>query len=184
MKRSSPILAILVLLCLAAPPLLGQAQALTPEQKTKVDAWLVKYQVLGSDPTVVAAVKAYNATPPAELAGMTQDKWATLSVLGAEMKYLTKNALAEYLKTKREAVVAELFVNSAKGDKVAFFGKTSSWNHGGKPKHDVPMSGKTWIGPPELDDSSGKITVQVSFPVLDAKKPIGSIVVGLDVSKL
>jgi hypothetical protein len=46
------------------------------------------------------------------------------------------------------------------------------------------MAGKTWIDVPALDQSSGMVTVQISFPVLDGKKPIGSMVVGLDVSKL
>jgi hypothetical protein len=46
------------------------------------------------------------------------------------------------------------------------------------------MSGKTWIGPPELDESSGRITVQISFPILDGKKAIGTMVIGLDVAKL
>jgi hypothetical protein len=95
-----------------------------------------------------------------------------------------KSKVNQYLKTKRGPEVAELFVSLADGTKAAFFGKTTSWSHKGKPKHDVPMSGKTWVGPPELDQSSGKVSVQVSFPVPDGGKPIGSIVVGLEVSKL
>lgn len=158
--------------------------ALTADQKTKVDGYLKEYSALGSDATVVKAVKDFNATPPAEYAGMTQDKWAGLSVLSAEVKNLSKNALAEYLKTKRTPVMAELFVSGANGTKVAFFAKTTNWSHKGKPKHDLPMSGKTWIDVPALDESSGKVTVQISFPVLDGGKPIGSIVIGLDVSKL
>ena len=46
-------------------------------------------------------------------------------------------------------------VDDGKRGKAAFFGKTSSWIHKGKPKHDLPMSGKTWTGAPELDQSSG-----------------------------
>jgi len=88
------------------------------------------------------------------------------------------------LKTKRTAVMAELFVSGTDGTKVAFFAKTTSWSHKGKAKHDAPMSGKSWTGSPELDESSGKITVQIAFPVLDGRKPIGSIVIGLDISKL
>jgi hypothetical protein len=46
------------------------------------------------------------------------------------------------------------------------------------------MAGKTWIGETETDASTGVVQVQISFPVLDAGKPIGSIVIGLQVSKL
>jgi hypothetical protein len=174
----------LLLTVLASVALCAQAAALTADQKAKVDAYLAQAKSLGVDPTVVKAVKDFNAAPPPEATGMTQAKWDGLSVLSPEVRAFAKNALAEYLKTKRTDVVAELFVSGANGTKVAFFAKTTSWNHSGKPKHDVPMSGKTWIGPPELDQSSGKVTVQVSFPVLDGGRPIGSIVVGLEISKL
>jgi len=46
------------------------------------------------------------------------------------------------------------------------------------------MSGKTWTGKPELDESTGVQQVQIGLPVLDNGKPIGSIVVGLNLSKL
>jgi hypothetical protein len=67
---------------------------------------------------------------------------------------------------------------------VGFLGKTTSWSHKGKAKHDVPMTGKTWQGPIELDESSGTQQVQVSMPVLDGDKPIGSLVVGISLAKL
>ncbi|MFA6505884.1 MAG: hypothetical protein WCT14_07290 [Treponemataceae bacterium] len=162
----------------------AQVPALTSAQKAKVDSLLKDYSALGSDPAIVKAVKDFNAAPPAETKGMTQEKWASLSVLSPEVKFVSKNALAEYLKAKRTPVMAELFVSGSAGTKAAFFAKTTSWSHKGKPKHDVPMTGKSWTGSPELDESSGKITVQFAFPVLDGKKPIGSVVIGLDVSKL
>jgi hypothetical protein len=177
------ILIVAALAAIAAASL-GAQTALTADQTAKVNAMLAQFKVLGTDPTVVNAVKEYNAAPPPEAQGMTQAKWDALTVLSPEVRAFAKNALADYLKTKRTDAVAELFVSGANGAKVAFFAKTTSWNHTGKPKHDVPMTGKTWVGAPELDQSSGKVTVQVSFPVLDGSKPIGSIVVGLEVSKL
>jgi hypothetical protein len=178
------ILAVLALAALCAAAASAQAQSLTEAQKAKVDSYLAQYKAFGLDPVVVKAVRDYNAAPPPESTGMTQEKWTGLSVLSPEVRSFAKNALAEYLKTKRSDVMAELFVSCSNGTKAAFFAKTSNWSHKGKPKHDVPMSGKTWIGPPELDESSGKVTVQISFPVLDGGKPIGSIVIGLDVAKL
>jgi hypothetical protein len=159
-------------------------QALSPAQKAKVEAQLRQFQVLGTDPMVIKAVAEYNAAHPAEGKGMTQEKWVSLSLLSAEVKFFAKNPLAEYLKTKRTDTVTELFVSLADGTKAAFFSKPSNWSHKGKPKHEVPMTGKTWTGEPETDESTGKIQVQVSFPVFDGKTPIGSIVIGLDISKL
>jgi hypothetical protein len=67
---------------------------------------------------------------------------------------------------------------------VAFLSKTTSWSHADKDKHKIPMTGKTWSGPVEIDESTGQQQVQVALPVLDGGKPIGSIVFGLAVSKL
>jgi hypothetical protein len=114
---------------------------------------------------------------------MTQAKWKSLSVLSNEVKFFSKNALAEYLKTKRTDAVAECFVSIADGTKAAFFAKTTSWSHKGAAKHDNPMANKTWMGESDMDESTGKVLVQISFPVLDAGKPIGSVVIGLDLSK-
>ncbi len=170
------------LFALAASGLI--AAPLTAEQKILLDSQIKNFIGLGTDPVVVKALKDYIAAPPAELKGMTQDAWAKLSVLSPEIKALTKNSLATYLKTKKTEIVAEFFVSAPGGEKAALFSKSTSWSHKGKAKHDVPMTGKTWIGESELDESSGKTTVQFSFPVLDGGKAIGSIVIGLDMALL
>lgn len=152
------------------------------DAKVKVKAQELKW--LSTDPTVVAAVKAHNASPPAEFKDMSQEKWKALPVLDPLVRGLSKNALAEYLKGKRNEAVSELFVNGADGTKVALFNKTTSWSHKGKDKHEVPMKGQVWYGEPEVDASSGVEQVQIGLPVLDGGKPIGSVVVGLNVLKL
>ena len=178
MRKLLPIgFLILVAASLSATPL-------TADQKAKVDMQIKQFSSLGTDPVVVQAVKDYIASPPPELKGMTQDNWAKLSVLSPEIKLLTKNNLALYLKSKKSDLVDEMFVSAGNGDKVALLAKSSSWNHKGKPKHDIPMTGKIWIDEIQLDESSGKQSVQFSFPVMDGGMPIGSIVVGLDISLL
>jgi len=171
------VMTALVVASLAAAPL-------TPAQKSSVETQVKQFSVLGTDPVVVKAVKDYIAAPPAELKGMTQEIWTKMSVLSTEIKYLTRNPLAVYLKTKKTEIMAELFVSAPNGEKVALFSKTTSWSHKGKAKHEVPMTGKTWIGEPELDESTGKQSVQFSFPVMDGSRVIGSIVIGLDLSLL
>jgi hypothetical protein len=158
------------------------AEPLTPEQQEKVKKKLEQLKLLGSDETIIKEVKNLTATPP--VSGMTNDKWKTLTLISPEVKALTKNTLATYLKTKKDESITEMFVSDSAGNKIAFLSKTSSFCHKGKAKHDSPMSGKTWIGDVEIDESTGMQQVQVSLPVFDGKKPIGSIVVGLSLSKL
>jgi hypothetical protein len=162
----------------------GFAQQLSPAAMSKVQAKANQLQAWSADPAIVSAVKAHNAAPPAEYKDMTQQKWTSLSVLDPLVRAFTKNALGQYLKGLRDAQISECFVSGADGTKVAFLAKTTNWSHRDKDKHKVPMAGRVYIGPAELDESTGLQQVQIGLPVLDGGKPIGSIVVGVAVSKL
>lgn len=170
-------------LALALGPCAGAAE-LTAAARAKVQAKAQTLKAWAADSAVVAAVKAYNAAPPAAAKEMTQEKWKGLSVLDPAVRAYTKNAAAEALKAKRDETVTEAFVSGADGGKVAFLGKPSNWSHKGKEKHVQPMAGQVWVGPVELDDSTGQEQVQVAVPVLDGVRPAGSLVVGLAVGKL
>lgn len=159
-------------------------QALSPQIKAGAEARAKQLQALGTDPNVVAAVKAYNASPSAEAKAMTNEKWKKLSILDPFVRSLSKSPLGEYLKTKKDASIAECFVSGADGGKVAFLSKTSSWSHKGKDKHSVPMTGRIYYGPLEVDESSGAQVVQIGLPVMDGGKPIGSILVSLVAARL
>ncbi len=158
--------------------------ALDDATKAKVDAKVVQYTPWGTDAKVVAAVKAFNAAPPAYAKDMNQDKWKSLTLLSPEVKEIASCELSKYLKDKKDASVSEAFVSGADGTKVAFLAKSSNWSHKGKPKHDDPMAGKTWIGEVEIDASSGQQQIQIGIPVMDQGKPIGSIVIGFNVTKM
>jgi len=174
------VLASLSVFCLFTVGLASDAGTV----KAKAEAKAKQLSWMSTDPQVVTAVKAHNANPSAESKAMTQEKWKALPVLDPFVRGLSKNALAEHLKSKRDESWSELFVSGSDGTKVALFNKTSSWSHKGKEKHDVPLQGKTWIGEPEVDASAGVEQIQIGLPVLDGGKAIGSIVVGLSVSKL
>jgi len=171
---------------LAALWLSGLALAATPspEVLARVQAKLDGLRWLSTDATVVAAVREYNANPSAQAQGMTNDTWKGLTVLDPFARSLAKSPLMGYLKGKKGDSMSELFISGADGGKVGFFSKTSSWTHKGKDKHEQPMKGQEWIGPLEVDKSTGVEQVQVGLPVLDGGKPIGSVVVGLAVAKL
>jgi len=160
------------------------AAGIDPVLQAKLDARMAAVKALAADPVVVEAVKAVNATARPEYADMTQEKWVSLSVLDPLVRPLTRNDAANTLKTKKADEVSEAFVSAASGVKVAFLSKPTNWSHKGKPKHDVPMTGKTWQGEIEMDESTGVQQIQVSVPVLEGGKPIGSLVVGFAVAKL
>lgn len=161
-----------------------RAAGLDAAQQAKIDAKIQVVKSWASNPAIVAAVKAHGANLPADQAAMTQEKWTSLSVLDPMVRSFTKNDAAMFLKSKKTEDIAEAFVSDANGFKVAFLTKTSNWCHKGKPKHDVPMAGKTWQGQIEVDASSGVQQIQVAVPVMDGGKPIGSLVVGLSIAKL
>lgn len=137
-----------------------------------------------ADATIVAAVKKANTTPAAAYKDMNQDKWKALKVMDPLVRDLTKTAAAEALKKLKSEKVSEGFISAADGTKVGFLAKTSNWSHKGKPKHDDPMAGKVWIGKVETDESTGVQQVQFAVPILDGGKAIGSLVIGVAVSKL
>ncbi len=160
------------------------AASLPPDLKDAVEAKAKLIQALGTDPQVVAAVKAYNSNPPAEGQSMTNEKWKTLSILDPFARSLSKGPLVDHLKSAVDPAVSKLFVSGRDGGKVAYLAKTIAWNHSDQDKHRVPMTGKVWYGPKQVDPSTGLEAIQVGVPVLDGGKPIGSIVADLTVSKL
>ncbi len=160
------------------------AQGITPALQAKIDAQLKVIATWAADAAVIDAVKAHNAALPADQAALNQDKWKALTVLDPVVRGFSKNAAGQFLKSKKDDLITEAFLSDAAGLKVAFIAKTSGWSHKGKDKHDVPMTGKFWQGPVEVDESSGQQQLQVAVPVLDGGKPIGSLVVGLSVTKL
>lgn len=153
-------------------------------QKTKVDAAVTQVKTWAADPAVVAGVKAFNAAPSDDVKSMTQDKWKGLPVLDPFVRSFTKNDAAAKIKGLKSEAVTEAFLSGADGKKVAFLAKPSNWSHAGKAKHDKPMAGETWIGDVEVDESTGQQQIQVSVPVLDGDKPVGSLVVGFSLNKL
>ena len=175
---------LLALVNLALLPVLVRGEGLDPTVQAAVDSQMKAVQEWAKDPNVVKAVQAHNAGLGADAAAMTQDKWKALTVLDPFVRGFTKNAAADFLKSRKTEAVTEAFLSGNDGTKVAFLSKTSNWSHKGKPKHDVPMSGKTWQGTAEVDESTGLQQIQVSVPVLDGDQPIGSLVVGLSLSKL
>jgi len=139
---------------------------------------------MAAEPEIVNAVLAQNRALPPAFAAMTQEKWAALDNLDPFVFQFKSNAVGKVLQKLPHPLTSEAFVNDAAGYKVGFLEKTTNWRHRGKPKHDQPMAGAIWRGPVELDASSGTKQVQVAVPILSDGKPIGSLVVGLNIFEL
>lgn len=146
----------------------------------KIDEWIATAKKVAADPELVKAVAAQNQQLPAEYADMSQIKWAALADLDPLVTALSKNAAAKRLKALKVAGLAESFVSDKQGRKVAFFSKPTNWSHKGKAKHEQPMAGKIWEGQAEYDQSTRLMQVQVAVPVLQDGKPIGSLVIGVE----
>ena len=159
-------------------------RAADPALQAKIDPQIKTIQGWAADPVIINAVKAQNAALPADYAGMTQERWKELTKMDPLVRNLDKNEAGAFLKAKKGDLIIRAFLSDANGLKVALTSKTLSWSHKGDPKHEEPMQGKIWQGSVEQDKASGQEQVQVSVPVLDGGKPIGSLVVSLNVAKL
>lgn len=159
-------------------------EELSPEQSAALKMQIEVIKQIAADPKIVDAVKTANATPSVDYKDMTQAKWQELPVLDPKVRAFSKNAAGEFLKSKKNEQITELFLNAANGTKVAFLAKTSNWSHKGKAKHDDPMAGKNWQGKVEMDESTGLKSVQVAVPVMDGGKAIGSLTAGFSITKL
>jgi hypothetical protein len=180
MKIRLPLL--FALFALMALP--GFAQSIEPAVQAKIDAKVREIAAWAADSVIVENVRIHNTSLPPEHSGLNQEKWRALTVLDPVVRGFTKGPIGQFLKAKKDDLVTEAFVSDAAGLKVGFIAKTTNWSHNGSAKHDVPMTGKNWQGPVEVDESSGQQQIQVSVPVVDGGKPIGSLVVGLSVTKL
>lgn len=184
MKTPTRLFALAALVLAAASFTVRAHAEVDSAQQAKIDAVVAEIKTWAADPTIVAAVVAHNTQLPPDHAAITQDKWKSLSVLDPFVRGFSKNDAGTTLKAKKAAWTTEIFLSDAKGLKVAFLAKPSGWSHAGKPKHDVPMTGKTWQGTVETDESTGLQQLQVSVPVLRDGQPVGSLVVGLGLAKL
>ena len=159
---------------------------ITPAVQRELDKHVEQVKSFAADAVIVKAVIAQNEKGP--IAGMDNAKWKTVRRNDSLVKEFQSNPAGQFLKQKianSNGTYAEAFLNGAQGEKVAFFEKTTSYQHKGNPKFDVPFtSGKSWQGQPEFDESSQTHQIQVSVPVVSGGKTVGVLVVGVSLTKL
>jgi len=176
---------LIVLMCICAPAFSGEYQLREKIQnelnkrKIEISAWV-------TDALIIKAVNEQNAKGP--IVGMDNPTWKLAKRTDPVVAAFRTCAAGQFLKDKihsEGSAFSEAFLNGAQGEKVAFVEKTSSYIHKGCPKFDVPFQEKTvWQGLPEYDESTQTYAIQISVPVLEHGKPIGVLVVGVNLSHL
>ena len=137
-------------------------------------------------PVIVKAVLDQNEKGP--IPGMTNETWKSVRRSDELVKALAQNPAGRLLVQKlgeSNGLYVRAFLSAAKGEKAAFSEKTISYLHAGQAKFDVPFTtGRTWEGPPELDIITEKHDVQIAAPVLSGGKPVGVLIVGVNLAQL
>jgi hypothetical protein len=179
---------MVTVLCVA----LGIAVALAGEKAPQrvVDLANSNLVKLGTDPVIVAAVKAENTKGKtlAQIQDMDK-KWMATAGVVDYMKALMDSECGQYLKKIQasQPYYAEIFVMDNQGANVAMSDKTSDYWQGDEPKFTESFKGGTGavhISDVKFDDSTQAYLTQVSVPVKDGDKVIGAITFGIDVEKV
>jgi hypothetical protein len=149
-----------------------------------------KLSALGSDPVIVAAVKAENAKGKTLAEIKTRDaEWQKTAGVDAGMKALMDNECGKRLQKLQAELsyLGETFVMDNQGANVAMTDKTSDYWQGDEPKFTESFAagkGAVHLSEVKFDDSSQSYLVQVSVPVRDGATVIGAITFGVDVEKV
>lgn len=186
MKKRTVVM--VTLLCATLGVGLAMAGEKAPQKVVDLaNSTLVK---LGTDPVIVAAVKAENAKGKtlAQIQEMDK-KWMATAGVVDYMKALMDSECGRYLKKIQagQPYYSEIFVMDNQGANVAMSEKTSDYWQGDEPKFTESFkggAGAVHISDVKFDDSTQTYLTQVSVPVKDGDKVIGAITIGIDVEKL
>ena len=167
----------------------GGLYAETAPQKV-VDLANQELVKLGTDPVVVAAVKAQNAAGKSldDIKAMDK-KWRNTPGVADFMQALMDSDCGRHLRRfqSENGYVAEIFVMDNQGANVAMTDKTSDYWQGDEAKFIESFnggSGAVFVGDFAFDESAQAYLVQVSVPVRDDGAVIGAVTIGIDVDKM
>lgn len=145
---------------------------------------------VGTDPVVVAAVKAENAKRKtlAQIKEMDK-KWKAHAGIADYMQAMMDSECGKRLATIQDSApyYAEIFAMDNQGANVAMTDKTSDYWQGDEAKFKKSFAGgagAVFVDEVEFDDSTQAYLVQVSVPVKDGDTVIGAITFGIDVDKI
>jgi len=166
------------------------SMAFAEDAPESVKALIPGLKDYGTNPVLVAAVKAQNAK------GMTLDaiqktdkEWMATSGMNDLMKSLMDNKAAKELAKieKSKPYFDELFLMDHLGANVAMTNKTSDYWQGDEAKFKNSFkdgAGGIDVGKVKFDKSAQAYLVQVSVPVMDGGNAIGAITFGINIDEL
>ena len=143
---------------------------------------------LGQDSVVVAAVKQANAKGATLQQIQDIDKtWIAAKKAGNKlpiMQEMLGNDCAKHLKQVmgKHAYITEIFVTDNQGANVCQTGMTGDYWQGDEAKFTKVFNKGVLVADVEKDD--GINVSQVSVPVVDGKKHVGTMTIGVDVDKV
>lgn len=154
-------------------------QKLLESEAAKLRSW-------GSDPIIVAAVKAQNAKKVPLATIQSLDKQWMAGKADALIKQTITGACADHLRqlAATNASYGEIFVMDDQGANVCANEKTSDYWQGDEAKWQRAFAdgkGAVFIDRPRYDDSASRNLAQISVPVMDGGRAIGAITIGLTV---
>jgi len=176
---------IAVLLAAAFVSSLAFAQSAGTMQK-QLEQEAAKLRAWGSDPAIVAAVRAQNAkrVPLAQIQSL-DEQW-TAGKAPALIKQVTTGPCADRLRqlVAGSTAYGETFVMDDQGAIVCATAKTSDYWQGDEAKWQRAFNdgkGSVFIDRPKMDESSAQRLAQISVPVVANGIAIGAITIGVTI---
>ena len=174
------------LLCLTV----GPAAAAEKAPQKVVDLAGGELAALGTDPVIVAAVKAENAKGKSlDAIKELDEKWKGTAGVVDYMQALMDSECGKHLRGLQDGkpYYAEIFVMDNQGANVCMTDKTSDYWQGDEAKFKDSFAGgkgAVHLSDVKFDDSTQAYLVQVSVPVKDGEKVIGAITFGIDLDQM
>jgi hypothetical protein len=166
------------------------ALAAAPPSPQVVELANTKLAKIGTDPLIVAAVKAENAKGKSlDSIKALDEKWIAERGLADYMTNLINSDVGRHLSNIMYSTeyIMELFVTDNQGANVAMTGKTSDYWQGDEKKFKNAFNGgkgAVFIDEVAFDLSCQAFVMQISVPVMDGGKAIGTITFSVDVDRI
>ncbi len=159
---------------------------MTAALQRELDRQIGQIKTLAADPVLVKTVLWKNQTGP--ISGMDNEKWKTIRRSDDLIRSSMSNDAGKLLSKKLESsngIYVRAFVCGRLGEQVALTEKTENYFYAGQPRFDLPFrTAMPWQGSPELDQDTDTYDIQIAAPVLSFGKPIGVLVVGVNLTRL
>ena len=151
---------------------------------------LPEIKAIAAKPEVIAAVKAQNAQGLSiDTIKAMDSKWIAASGGLPEGKTMMDSATSKSLLASEKAkpYFTETILTDNQGANVAISAMTSDYWQGDEPKFVKAYAegkGADYVARAKKDESSGAVVSQVSVPVMDGGKAIGTLTIGVNVQAL